>query len=260
MPARVGLRVVNTERTATTPPDDGARLPDVPWVFLEALLVFGVGILLAQLAGQALPLVMDPVTAQGIFFPLTLALLAATAAGYIRLVHPGHVADLLGGRRLRAVHVLQGIGLGIVAFLVINLGFSLLIQLFAGLTGGELPTVQEDLRQATRDPRIGAVVVASAVLVAPVAEELFFRGMLFQALRTRLGRWPGIGMSGFLFGAAHLFGAQELAGALYTFVVLSAFGMFLAWALDRSGTIAVPILMHMTFNGAAVVGILVVGG
>lgn len=250
---------MNTERTATTASEGSSPLPDVPWVFLEAMLVFGVGLLLAQLAGQALPLLVDPVTAQGIFFPLTLAVLAATAAGYIRVVHPGHVSDLLGGRRVRGLHVLQGLGFGVVAFLVINLGFSLLIQLFANLAGGELPTVQENLREATRDPRIGAVVIGSAVLVAPVAEELFFRGMVFQALRTRFGAWPGIGMSGFLFGAAHLFGSQELAGALYTFVVLSAFGMFLAWALNRSGSIAVPILMHMTFNGAAVVGILVVG-
>jgi membrane protease YdiL (CAAX protease family) len=259
MPARVGLRVVNTEPTATTPPERGSPLPDVPWSLLEALLVFGAGLVLAQLTGQALPLLVDPVTAQGIFFPLTLAVLAATAAGYIRLVHPGHVRELLGGLRVRGLHVLQGIGFGVVAFLVINLGFSLLIQLVANLTGGELPTVQEDLREATRDPRIGAVVVGSAVLIAPVAEELFFRGMVFQALRTKLGAWPGIGMSGFLFGAAHLFGSQELAGALYTFVVLSAFGMFLAWALNRTGTIAVPILMHMTFNGAAVLGILLVG-
>ncbi len=251
---------MNTQPTAETPPEDSSPLPDVPWTFLEALLVFGVGLLLAQVAGQGLPLVVDRVTAQGIFFPLTLAVLAATAAGYIRIVHPGRVGDLLGGTRPRGRHVLLGIGFGVVAFLAINLGFSILIQLVANLTGGELPTVQENLREATRDPRIGAVVVGSAVLVAPIAEELFFRGMLFQALRTRLGTWPGIGVSGFLFGAAHLFGSEDLGGALYTFVVLSAFGMFLAWALNRSGTIAVPILMHMTFNAAAVVGILVLGG
>lgn len=251
---------MNAEPATEPTPAGDERLPVVPWTFLESIAVLVLGFFLANIAGQALPLIVDPVTARGIFFPLTLAVLAATAATYIRLRYPEHMRELIGGTRFRPGYILAGLGLGIVAFLFINMGFSILIQLIVGLTGGELPSVQEGLREATQDPQIGWLVVVSAVVVAPIAEELYFRGMLFQALRSRLGTWPGIGLSGFLFGAAHLVGADGLDGALYTMVVLSAFGMLLAWAMNRTGHLAVPVVMHMTFNGGAVVGIMIASG
>jgi uncharacterized protein len=87
--------------------------------------------------------------------------------------------------------------------------------------------------------------------VAPLAEEVFFRGFLFQALRHRLGVWPGIGISAYLFGLAHFQGFDNIAGTLYALVVLSTFGMYLAWMLDRRGHLATTMAMHAVFNAMA---------
>ena len=41
------------------------------------------------------------------------------------------------------------------------------------------------------------------IVVAPLAEEFFFRGFLYQALRNSFGVWPGAVLSGLVFGVIH---------------------------------------------------------
>lgn len=61
----------------------------------------------------------------------------------------------------------------------------------------------------------GAIIV----VVAPVCEEIFFRGYLYPAMRNRMGVWGAAALNGFLFSAVHfsVFGliGRTLAGALF---------------------------------------------
>lgn len=85
-----------------------------------------------------------------------------------------------------------------------------------------------------------------AVLV-PVAEELFFRGLLHTWLQKRLDRfWPRALISAGLFGAAHY---DSLGVALSSFVL----GLIAAYVYERTRSLLTPILIHMTTNGAAVI-------
>jgi membrane protease YdiL (CAAX protease family) len=219
-------------------------------VFVGTYLLIGV-------IAPVLSATLEPELARGIFFPFSLALLGGLTVAWVAVRHRGHVRDLLGPS-VRLADVGWGVGHGVVAFLVINLGFSIVLQLMAQATGADVPEVQQNLRDATQDGRIGLIVTLSAIAVAPLAEEVFFRGLLFRGLRGPLGLWPAIGISAFLFGIAH-YEEQNLQGSLYALLVLASFGMYLAWAFDRRRSLLTPIAMHATFNGLAIVGISLAG-
>jgi membrane protease YdiL (CAAX protease family) len=171
---------------------------------------------------------------------MTSAVTALLTVLWVRAVYPGHTRRLLGPVRARPRDALVGVGVGVVAFLVANVGLSLLVQLVIELAGGEVPEVQETLREALVDPQQSLVVSIAVVVFAPLGEELLFRGLLFQALRNRLRLWPSVLVSGLLFAASHV---QPLA-----ILVLLPVGMFFAWAFHRRGTLLVPIAAHAAFN------------
>lgn len=229
---------------------------EVPWGGLDAAAVFFLSVVLIGLVSPVLSATLGPDLAEGVFFPLSLALLGATAVVWVRVRYPGHVALLLR-RRPTAGDAAMGLAHGVAAFFAINVGFALVLQLVAGLTGFEVPEVQQGLREAIVDGRIGVLVILSVVVVAPVAEELFYRGLLFQGLRGPLGHWPAVVASAVLFGLSH-YQSGNIAGTLYALVVLSSLGAYLAWALQRRSLVT-PIVMHATFNAMAVGGLLLGG-
>jgi uncharacterized protein len=97
-------------------------------------------------------------------------------------------------------HVGWGILVGLGGFFVIQLAVGLLIRLL----GEPEPPEQALLQAVGSDPVVTTLVVLAAVVLAPVGEELFFRGFLFQALRRRVGLWPSAFMSSALFGVVHI--------------------------------------------------------
>ena len=84
---------------------------------------------------------------------------------------------------------------------------------------------------------------ADAILAAPIAEELFFRGWLLAALsRTGLAE-GGAAMAAVAFALWHA--GQGDGGLLF----YSAFGAFLAALYRRTGTLAAPLGAHAAWNG-----------
>lgn len=113
-----------------------------------------------------------------------------------------------------------------------------------------------DLLTTQRDAATVGLVVLSAVLVAPLAEELFFRRILQGWLETI---WPGgggtraaIGLSAAAFAAAHV--GQGLAH-----VPLFLLGIVLGFCARQGGSLLPPILLHALFNAVSV-GLLLARG
>jgi membrane protease YdiL (CAAX protease family) len=71
------------------------------------------------------------------------------------------------------------------------------------------------------------VTLLGAGLLAPVAEELFFRGLIHRWFRARFGLWPAVVISSAIFAAGH---ADSIGVVASTFVL----GMLLAAVYDRS--------------------------
>lgn len=78
------------------------------------------------------------------------------------------------------------------------------------------------------------------VVVAPVTEEVLFRGLFLSRLLERYSPRTAVIGSAVCFGVFHILPWQVVTAALM--------GLFLGWLLLRSGSIAVPIAAHAIFN------------
>ena len=84
------------------------------------------------------------------------------------------------------------------------------------------------------------MVLTYGTIIAPISEEVLFRGVIHRWLSRRLGRIEGVVLSGVLFGLIH---ASVLA-----FVPIALFGMLLALVLERTGSLSSCIALHAIFN------------
>ncbi|MEA1926624.1 MAG: CPBP family intramembrane glutamic endopeptidase, partial [Candidatus Auribacterota bacterium] len=82
---------------------------------------------------------------------------------------------------------------------------------------------------------------AVGILLGPPAEELFFRGVLFPALKGRLNVSWSVIISALLFASLH----QNWAG----FLPIFGLGILLAYSYQKTGSLLVPIFIHVIHNG-----------
>jgi len=93
--------------------------------------------------------------------------------------------------------------------------------------------------EVSRDNGTLALAGAAALLFAPLAEESFFRGMMFTGL-LRWGFWPAGAISALLFTAAHFD-----PGSLFPFFWV---GIGMAWLYWSRGSLWDSIIFHFLFN------------
>lgn len=103
--------------------------------------------------------------------------------------------------------------------------------------GNQLP---DDL---PRTPLIWTLLGISVVIAAPLAEELFFRGLLYRGVTGLAGPTVGIVVSGLAFSAVHANLSVVLPFALI--------GMIFARVYRSSGSLWTPIAAHAIFNGVS---------
>jgi membrane protease YdiL (CAAX protease family) len=107
------------------------------------------------------------------------------------------------------------------------------------------PEEQELVRELQEQTAV-AVLVGYAVLtcfVAPIAEEVFFRGFMFQVIARRTGVMWGALVTGVIFGLIHITGSP-----IESVVVLVAFGVALCFLFVRTGSIVPCIVLHAVNN------------
>ncbi|MGH2692427.1 MAG: lysostaphin resistance A-like protein [Actinomycetota bacterium] len=103
-------------------------------------------------------------------------------------------------------------------------------------------------------PPIGwAVAVVLALLVAPIAEEVLFRGVLVPAVRQRFGVAVAVAGSSLVFGLAHVTRGDPLQVTVEV-AVATAMGVGLAIQYARRGNLVAPVAAHLAFN---VLGLLI---
>ncbi len=90
-----------------------------------------------------------------------------------------------------------------------------------------------------------AAFMLVAVVLAPVAEELFYRGLLYGWLSERLPVTAAAALSGLAFGAGHLIPTLILPLALI--------GWGLAWVCDRARSLWPAVAAHATLNALSLV-------
>jgi membrane protease YdiL (CAAX protease family) len=157
------------------------------------------------------------------------------------------------GRWLAEIRTSIGFGLLLYPFMVFVVG-TIVTLILQALSGNP---VQAPEQVPSHLSVVGSVVtVIYAVVVAPIHEELFFRGILYRSVRDRYGLVPGLLATGVAFGLIHyLPGAWQ--DTLLLMGVMFVNGMALAWWYERRGTIVSSIVAHMVFN---VIGIVLIFG
>lgn len=170
---------------------------------------------------------------------------------YLRVVLPGAVRlSGLGFRRLPLERLL-GFGLG-------GALAALAISAAIGVVLDQLGIHQNQMQEFSFVHEAGLpvflLVLVDGSVLAPFAEETFFRGFLFGLYRQRRPRLEAYAVSGLLFALLHTqpqsMDLVENAGLL---VAIFALGTLLAWIYERTGSLYPGMIAHGLNNGIALV-------
>jgi hypothetical protein len=89
-----------------------------------------------------------------------------------------------------------------------------------------------------------ALMILLAGILVPIAEELIFRGFLYNFLKERWGVWPGVFISALIFGIIH---ANVIVG-----ITAFLLGILLAVLYEYSRSLWTSILVHAINNSAKI--------
>lgn len=215
------------------------------WGFVDIFLVF-LGIYCSRYIVYGITLIFPGVKAgfglgeNGYFlfayliqFLMTIGLVYLFAVVFSRGSWSELGVKMTGWRNFLKYGVLGGIFLIIVITL---LGF--VIKQFQP----DLPPqyYEEVLRSAGNLAVVLMIIFAGAVL-APLSEELFYRGMVYPVFRGQLGPVWGAILAGLVFGAVH--------GDVWRAIPLAVGGAILCYFYEKTDSILVPALAHGLWNG-----------
>lgn len=188
----------------------------------------------ATLLAQNLVFVLVPVLRMSLLRREPLSLLGFTARPLFKLVA-------------------LGIGMGV----VVLIGNALIGALFQSFGVRQNQSEQYLLRP---NDTIGqALFFLGAAVLAPIGEEVLFRGYVFNAIRLTFQRRPwGVALayaaSALLFSLAHSLAATE--GIIALLVPTFLMGLILAWGMHRTGSLIPGIIAHGMNNSVALLVLL----
>ncbi len=84
-------------------------------------------------------------------------------------------------------------------------------------------------------------VIVSACLVAPLVEEILYRGILFRSLANRTGVLAAAALSSLVFATLHFYDAYGLAS-------VATFGFICALLYQSTGSLVDVVVLHMLYN------------
>jgi len=228
--------------------------PYAEWSTGEAIAVFGFSMLIMVFVGvffaitiglfsrgpnySTRSLVILTFIASSIFYSLLLLGISYS----IRIRHNLNVRSVMPYNELALKSALHGALLGIPLF-----ASALLIEHIGEKIIGKN---QIDILSKSFTKGIGVfeilILFFTIVVLAPICEEIFFRGYLYPAMRNRMDPHPAMILNGAIFAAVHIGDVRSWAiGFIPRFLV----GYFVCYLFEKYRTITGPIATHATYNG-----------
>jgi len=124
-----------------------------------------------------------------------------------------------------------------------GLGTAFVVAMIGGLV--QTPNTDNLITDMLDNPRSRVFVVLFAVTLAPIAEELIFRGFLQPLLVRSLGTLAGILAAAVPFGLLHF---QEYGNEWRHALLVSLAGAAFGWMRQRTGSTGASSLMHASYN------------
>jgi CAAX protease family protein len=269
--------VAPTQAPAAPPPDVDVPFLDTPWVPPKTprqawyWLIFAVaGFVVGQLAATIFAFISGAIAGKTAAQMQAIATQTVPPEWYVVSTLIGLWIGLLGApwlasRTQGTKHFARDIGLRFRWYDLLGVIIGVLGQVFITLMYAPF---QHDIKNFNAPSQrltgashgTGFVIIAIAtVLLAPAAEEIFFRGLLLKSLVRLFTPLKAVGRvraaavvlaviaDGLLFGAAH--------GEWVQFAGLAFFGMVLAAVSYRTGRLGMNMVAHATFNLIAIVAI-----
>jgi membrane protease YdiL (CAAX protease family) len=219
-------------------PRPGGKLPETGWALLagavlwylvtQPVLLLLAGTEVSRLGGQTL----TTFAAQVVHGLVAVALLPL-------VVRKGLEPRASAGRIVTA-----GLVAGTVA-VALQVVLWIAIQQAIAALGRPMPGQQIVAAAARAEGFDVLAYAAGAIVLAPFAEEVFFRGALLPVLVGALGPRAGNLAQAAVFGAIH-FVPQPAAWPLA--IPLAGVGWIAGWLYLRTGSLAAPMAMHAAFN------------
>jgi CAAX protease family protein len=205
-----------------------------------------------------------------LFFLFTVAFLPVAAIYVLRVFRPNlHLSDLTSIDQILLQGVMDLVLVGFIMFLVkvvhrerflemiswtrtrlysrgalISLGTTLAITVV--LTSGLFPTPnQTPMDKLISSTQSLYVFAFFGIAVAPLFEEIIFRGFLFRVFFDMGGRRLAIPGTAFLFAGLH---SLQLWGNWVAILLILAVGFALAFVRNRSGSVIPGLIVHMSYN------------
>lgn len=218
---------------------------------IKAILLIVVGFigLSAIAVGVAMATGFDPTADQGMSSPLLFALgmgiygLMILAVYWFAVRRPDSSWGQAGLRPFAWGWAPAAFGLLWVVLGAVALINARLVPLITGaeFENPQIEAITGGLRLSVGDLLLLLLLIA---IVAPLAEELFFRGMVYPVMRRRWGAGWAIPINALFFALVHFI--PVLIPGLFLM------GLILAWMRERSGSIGPGILLHVFQNGLVV--------
>ncbi len=131
----------------------------------------------------------------------------------------------------------------LLALLLLSVGLQYVISYLMNFIGMLRPDWMQSYSELIDTAGIGTfspLTIIYAILIAPVSEELVFRGVTFGYAKKALPVTGAICLQAVLFGIFHLNMIQGIYAAFL--------GLFLGYLCESGGSIAIPIVFHAFFN------------
>jgi len=184
--------------------------------------------------------------------PLWVGLAGATVVA-ARFRGSGSVRDDFGVR-MRPLDAPVGLALGVVAQFALSY---LLMWPVLEVLGKSFDEFSEPARELADKAEASnaagvALFVVVVVVMAPLVEELFYRGLVHRSAVRLLGVPAGVALTSLAFGLAH--------GQLLQLLPLVGFGVVLSVLVERTGRLGPALWAHAGFNATTVVILLLDDG
>lgn len=177
----------------------------------------------------------------GIFVVIaqTVGLIVSLVIVAVKFKKSHRIWSIVGLRKFRFFKGLRYIA----GYYLILLGILILLSIVGASLGLEVPSTPNDESRGT-----GLLILMGSfwltfvlsVILAPIIEEIVFRGILFPAIKERYGLVAGIVGSSLIFTFVHIDPIQMLS--------VLPLGIYLAIMYHRTGSIYPGMILHATWN------------
>lgn len=210
------------------------------WRALESLWVFLLHILVTLvIAGVLAVFIVDEDALSVATVVVNEFALLAVTLGWIGIRY-GAPARTLGLTPVKPADIGAGVLAGFAGILVAGGIAAAVDAILEAVRGAPVKPPQQIELQADPSGALLFLLGLSVIVLAPIAEEIFFRGMLYKGLRRWATPVTAIVLSAVIFSLVHILPLVLLP--------IFALGLMLAWLVEKRTGLWAAIAAHMTFN------------